>query len=145
LASNLTSLSLTPGNFPATPVTVKVASVPEVTTAFLMAALWESVNNGEPNENVDDTRTASFSVAVATGLATSPASDMTKLVIRIVTRIETLRMLEGSLVYLEPNAKNYDFFLISVMSEMRRMSSSLLSSCLKSDPSLYRSRSRHQR
>ena len=73
-------------------MTINVASVPKVVTAFSMADLWVLVNNGEPKANLDDTRTDSFSLAVAIGLATSPASVSAKLVIRTVARKENLRI-----------------------------------------------------
>ena len=46
-----------------------------------------------PRGNVAETRTFSFSLAVAIGLATSPESAITKLVIRIVTKTEIFRTL----------------------------------------------------
>ena len=52
LASLLTLLSLTPGNFPAVPVTIKVASEPLLANAFLIAAFWSSLKTEEPAANV---------------------------------------------------------------------------------------------
>jgi hypothetical protein len=97
LASLLTRLSLTPGNFPAVPVTIKLASEPLLANAFLIAAFWSSLKTEEPTANVAEMLPSPLSFADATGLATSPARVITKLVIRIVTSVEILRMLDGSL------------------------------------------------
>ncbi len=78
------------------PVTIKVASEPLLANAFLIAAFWALVSTEEPNGNVAEMPPFPFSLAVAIGLATSPASAMTKLVIRIVIRIEILLILNIS-------------------------------------------------
>jgi hypothetical protein len=105
LASLLTRLSLTPGNFPAVPVTIKFTSEPLLANAFLIAAFWASLKTEEPNANVAE-MPPSFSLADAIGLATSPARAITKLVIKIVASVEILRMLEGSLIDGLPKLSN---------------------------------------
>jgi hypothetical protein len=95
LASLLTRLSFTPGNLPAVPVTIKLASEPLLANAFLIAAFWASLKTEEPNGNVAE-MPPSFSLADAAGLATSPASAITKLVIRIVISVEILRMFKNT-------------------------------------------------
>jgi len=77
-------------------MTVKVASVPWAVTAFSIADLWVLVNIGEPNANLDDTRTDSFSLAVATEPVVKPQRAITKLVIKIVTSVENLRMFNNT-------------------------------------------------
>jgi len=77
-------------------VTIKLTSEPLFANAFLIAAFWASLKTEEPDANVAE-MPLSVSLADATGLATNPASVITKLVIKIVTSVEIFRMLESSL------------------------------------------------
>jgi hypothetical protein len=92
LASIWTASSLAPGNLPAAPVTKKVASAPAFATAFLIFTFCGVVKAEEPAGNENELVTVSFSLAVAAELTLRPESAITKLVIRIVTSVEILRM-----------------------------------------------------